>query len=274
MSSLFRNVLKANQIKEEEAKIIDYNDVISEKIESIRRQLLIEQGFGDPSGVFSAGLAAPVVEIEPPPDPEEELAKARAEAEGLLSSARAEAEEVRSRAAEEAVALREQEKEAGWQQGYNEGYQNGSNQAQEELDAEKQRLTKEENRRQEEYRQRLNQMEKELVDVISEVVSHVTSASLTEKRDIILHLIENALEQSESSRQFLIHVSKEDYPTVSDQKERLLSQVPQSTELDIIRDATLMEGQCMIETDGGVFDCGLDTQLSSLIADIKALSIQ
>ena len=61
---------------------------------------------------------------------------------------------------------------------------------------------------------------------------------------------------------------------MAENKDALLSQVPQSTELEIIRDATLTEGQCMIETDGGVFDCGLGTQLNGLVADIRALSMQ
>ncbi len=29
------------------------------------------------------------------------------------------------------------------------------------------------------------------------------------------------------------------------------------------------ETQCMIETDGGLFDCGMDTQMRNLIKDIK-----
>lgn len=273
---MLSNLLKANRIKEEEVRIIDYNDVITEKLEAIRRQLLRESGLLDDEeeGGFMAGLAAPTVELEPQPDPEEELEKARAEAAEILENARTQAGLIVSQAQTEAAELREREREAGWQEGSQAGYAEGSSQAHAELESERQRMAQEEQRREEEYRQCLEQMEKELVDIIVEVVSHVTYASLVEKRDIILHLIENALEQAESSRQFLIHVSKEDYPAVAENKDVLLSQVPQSTELEIVRDATLAEGQCMIETDGGVFDCGLDTQLSGLVADIRALSMQ
>lgn len=272
---MLSNLLKANRIKEEEVRIIDYNDVITEKLEAIRRQLLRESGLLDEEeGGFMAGLSAPTVELEPQPDPAEELEKARAEAAELLENARAQAEQIVSQAEAEAADMREREREAGWQEGNQAGYAEGSSQAHAELEAERQRMAQEEQRREEDYRQRLEQMEKELVDIIVEVVSHVTSASLVEKRDIVLHLVENALEQAEGSRQFLIHVSKEDYPVVAENKDALLSQVPQSTELEIIRDATLTEGQCMIETDGGVFDCGLGTQLNGLVADIRALSMQ
>jgi len=273
---LLSNLLKANQIKEEEVRVIDYNDVITEKLEEIRRQLLRDSGMSDEeiAGSFMAGLSAPQIEVEPQPDPAEELEKARAEAEQLLQSARAEAEQMRTQAEAEAEALKEQGYQEGSQQGYQQGYQEGSLAAQAELEREREQLEEERTRREAEYIERYNQMEQELVDVIVEVVSHVTSASLIEKKDIILHLIRNALEQAEGSKQFLIHVSKEDYPAVLEQKETLFFVVPQSMELEVIKDATLAEGQCMIETDGGVFDCSLDTQLHSLKADIKALAMQ
>ncbi len=271
VTSWLSNLLKANLVKEEEKRIIDYNHVISEKLAEIRKTLLVEGGdFQEPSGEFVMGLQAETVELEPQPDPQEELEKARAIAEELVKNARAEAEQIQNQAQEEAARLRAQEQEAGRQEGYAEG----SAKAQAELDIMRQQLLEEENRRQEEYKQRLAVMEEELVDVILQVVSHVTMASITEKKDIIFHLIENSLEHIESSKQFLIHVSKEDYQVLIEQKEFLLAQVPQSTELEIIKDAALTPGQCMIETDGGVFDCGLDTRLNSLAADIKALSMQ
>ena len=271
VTSWLSNLLKANLVKEEEKRVIDYNSVISEKLAEIRKALLIENGdFQEPSGEFVMGIQAETVELEPQPDPQEELEKARAIAEELINNARAEAEQIRNQAQEEAARLRVQEQEAGRQEGYTEG----SAQAQAELDVLRQQLWDEENKRQEEYKQRLAVMEEELVDVILQVVSHVTMAAITEKKDIIFHLIENSLEHIESSKQFLVHVSKEDYQVLIEQKEFLLAQVPQSTELEIIKDAALTPGQCMIETDGGVFDCGLDTRLSSLAADIKALSMQ
>ena len=49
--------------------------------------------------------------------------------------------------------------------------------------------------------------------------------------------------------------------------------VGESASIDIIEDPTLREGGCLIETDGGVFDCSVETELESLVKDLKALSI-
>ena len=273
VTSSLSNLLKAGLVKNEEARVIDYNAVITEKLEEIRRKLELEsrrEPDGEETGGFVEGLAVQALELEPQPDPQEELDRARAEADELLANARAEAEQIEAQAQEEAEMLREQARESGMQEGYAEG----SRKAQEELEKMQQQLSREDDRRKEEYNQQLKQMEPELVDVILDVVSKVTCVFAQEKKDIILHLVENALEHVESSRQFLIHVSKEDYSFLVEQKETLLAQLPQNTELDIIRDATLAAAQCLIETDGGIFDCSLDTQLSGLTADIKALSIQ
>ena len=138
---MLSNLLKANRIKEEEVRIIDYNDVITEKLEAIRRQLLRESGLLDEEeGGFMAGLSAPTVELEPQPDPAEELEKARAEAAELLENARAQAEQIVSQAEAEAADMREREREAGWQEGNQAGYAEGSSQAHAELEAERQRM--------------------------------------------------------------------------------------------------------------------------------------
>ena len=42
--------------------------------------------------------------------------------------------------------------------------------------------------------------------------------------------------------------------------------------LDIVMDESMQPGQCTIDTDEGVFECGMDIQLSNLIRDLKALA--
>lgn len=42
--------------------------------------------------------------------------------------------------------------------------------------------------------------------------------------------------------------------------------------LEVVEDITLHKNECMIETDGGVFDCGLGTQLDELTKRLKLLS--
>ena len=72
-------------------------------------------------------------------------------------------------------------------------------------------------------------------------------------------------EKNRGQPSFLVHVSKEDYPYVSMQKKQIMAgaTAPNST-VEIVEDMTLGKGECMIETESGIFDCGLGTQLSEL----------
>ena len=40
---------------------------------------------------------------------------------------------------------------------------------------------------------------------------------------------------------------------------------------EFVKDNKLSDGQCKIETPYGVVDCGVDTQLSALLKDIRSL---
>ena len=51
-----------------------------------------------------------------------------------------------------------------------------------------------------------------------------------------------------------------------------LSPLPQG--LEIISDMTLAPSGCMIETENGVYDCSLDTQLAELGRKLKLLSYE
>ena len=96
---------------------------------------------------------------------------------------------------------------------------------------------------------------------------------LADNRDILVHLIDSTLRKVESSRTFIVHVSAEDYPYVNMQKQALLDgPVGGKGILEIVEDIALAKGDCMIETDGGIFDCGIGTQLEELTKKLRVLS--
>ena len=62
---------------------------------------------------------------------------------------------------------------------------------------------------------------------------------------------------------------------IYEKKAELLSKVDrENLRVEIIEDMTVPERQCIIETENGVFDCGIDTQLAELKNRFKLLSFQ
>ena len=115
-------------------------------------------------------------------------------------------------------------------------------------------------------------MEPQLVDAILEVVGTVFQVQFAEKKDFVMHLLQATLNKIEGSKDYLVRVSKDDFAVVSEKKSEIQSQLPRNAVLEIVEDMTLTKNQCLIETDGGVFDCSLDTQMDSLVRDLRTLS--
>lgn len=126
-----------------------------------------------------------------------------------------------------------------------------------------------------EYQRKIDELEPQFVEALSGIYEHIFQVDLSEHRDIIIHLIASTIRKVEGSRDFIVRVSKEDYPYVNMQKKQLqvCVSVPNST-VEIIEDFTLSKNECMIETEGGIFDCGLGTELRELSAKLKLLSYE
>ena len=70
----------------------------------------------------------------------------------------------------------------------------------------------------------------------------------------------------------MLKVSKSDYPFILKYKEVLDKSIIGEAEINIVEDNSLLKNQCLIETDGGVFDCSLDVQLDNLTKMLRILS--
>ena len=275
------NIVKSFFINSgEDKRVIDYNELIQEKIrlaEEARKATTFEpldaESEGAPEDLgdgFTLGLNAGVVEVSEDAFAQlmEEQEQARVAAEDIVAQANSEAEQILANAKKDADAM--------WEKAYAEakrdGYEAGIKDGRVEIDRMRNDFLKEKKQQQSEYVEMLESMESDLVGIMLEVFEKVTKVLSADKKDIMVHLIDNALNHIESSKEFVIRVSKDDYQFVTKHKEFLQEAVPQNGSLEIVKDATLERNQCLIETDGGIFDCGLDVQLENLIMDIKALS--
>lgn len=221
----------------------------------------------DGEGEESRGGVIKAASVEQGPDLEE----IKAQAQEMIDSARMEAEEIKNTARREIEIERRQAIDEGKKQGYNEGYQQGLS----EVDEMKQALAVEKQKLEEEYEQLVEELEPRFIDVITAVYNHIFGVELSDNRDILVHLIDSTLRKVESSRTFIVHVSAEDYPYVNMQKQSLIEgAIAGRGMIEIIEDIALSKGACLIETDGGIFDCGIDTQLEGLEKKLQVLSFE
>ena len=227
---------------------------------------------------------------------DEILANAKAEADKILEEANAELErlkeEIQSQAMQEAEELKEQAREEGRASGQEEGYQSGFEQGQEEaarkveeendariaeIEADYNnkvaQLAQENERDREDFRQKEETMERQMADVFCDIIDKVFAIEFSDKKEIILHLVDNVITNTPGSKEYLIRVNDANFDIVHENKASLIEKIGSGVELDIIKDPLLSVEECQIETDGGVYDCGMDIQFSNLIKDLRALSL-
>lgn len=267
------NLLKKSAVISKSERVIDYNEIIRAKLRT-----LSSQNQADPDG-FVTGLTADVVEelisdeagMESAASGEmaaEDYEQLKQEAAELLEDANVQAQQIIDEAQSEAQGIMEQAQ----QQGYNDGL----SQAGSELERKKQELELEYSQRmgelEDDYAERRKQLEPQLVEVITDIFEAVTHTVAEDNKEIILHLINGVLKNSEKSREFVIKASPDDYRFLINNQGKLYCAMTREVTVDITEDVTLQKNQCIIETDGGVFNCSLDIELNNLIKKIKLLS--
>lgn len=216
--------------------------------------------------------AAPVAEEEdetPSLTSELLLEEAQEQAEKIKHEARFAADMILEEARDQAEALKRHYKEEGKKT----GYQEGLGQAMQEFDGKKAELEAENQRIREEYEKKRDALESEIVTSVCDVLEKFFCVQFGDSKELLLHLVDNCLLNIENSKEFLIKVNDEGYSFLQENKALLQEKVGSDVVLDIVRDPVLPEGGCIIETDGGVFDCGLDTQMRNLIKDLRSLSV-
>ena len=116
-------------------------------------------------------------------------------------------------------------------------------------------------------------LEPKYAELMGALIEKITGVLCEDKKDVIVYLIHQALNQLEKTKSVTLRVSKPDMLTVSAQKEQLRSCVSGEVDFDITEDDSLQENQCIIETDQRIIDCSLDVQLQNLKDQIRMLTI-
>lgn len=266
-------------VQDEEKRVISADELIRRRQEDQERWQREADADGFVSGLpaeeleFAAGgedgPGGNVIKVQE--TAEQVMENARAAAEATLASAQTEAARILEEARAQALAEREGVLAEARQQGYSEGY----DRAQAEADAIRREYRQKEEELDQYYQQQIDELEPQMVDAIAAIYEHIFHVELSSYREILGHLISDTLRKMEGGHDFMVHVSKEDYPYISMQKKQILTGVVSANcSVEVVEDLTLQKNQCLVETDSGIYDCGLDTQLEALRQKLTLLSWQ
>ena len=270
-------------VQEKDTRVIDNNALLEQKLSAVLHAASIpdteeilpgDDGFEDgldaekvdalfssDEGVIKGSLQAErdalLEEIE---NARAELATVKEQADAMIEDAKSQIGAMQMKAYEEAKS---------------QGYQEGERLGRQEADAQINEYLAKKKQLEAEYEKKIEELEPEFIETLTGIYEHIFKVDLTRYRDLVANLLVNAMQNIENTRNFLVHVSKEDYEGVMADKDRIRAEAGgNSVSVEFVEDATLSRSQCLIETENGIYDCSLDTQLSELSRKLKLLSYE
>lgn len=282
---MYSNLYKSSRVivNKEDARVIDNNALLEEKLNKVLHrvnqspedeEIQTEEGFTEgleadeadallqenggaviKNSALEAERDALRREIE---DAKAELSDLQAQADSMIEDAKSQIGAMQMKAYEEAK---------------NQGYQEGERLGRQEAEAAKKEYQTKKKELEADYEKMTENLEPEFIETLTGIYEHIFKVDLSRYHDLVASLLMNAIQKVDSTRTFLIHVSREDYEGVLANKETIrMAAGGNSASVEFVDDATLSHSQCFIETENGIYDCSLDTQLSELSRKLKLLS--
>ena len=262
----FMGPVRMKDVEEAQQKIVAVIQMIVEQAPE-QVDVSAEDGQENAPAGFSQGIQAKTVQIDVEALRREALEKAAVEADEITSTAKEDAERIRGEAEEKARTLYEEQKKLGYEEGARcreEELNREHEKAMESLHAQKKQL-------EEQYHEKMSVMEKDIVDAVIQVFDKVFKIQFEEKRELLLQLVNGALLDIDPGDKIRIHTNRSDEEILKEHLAQMQDIVGKDVAIEFVKDNKLSDGQCKIETPYGVVDCGVDTQLSALLKDIRSL---
>ncbi len=171
-----------------------------------------------------------------------DVVQALSAAERIVEEARQRAREIVEKAQAEQAAIREQSNQ--------EGYEEGLRQLNEVIADAKRK-----------YGKILEGAETELLKLSLKIAERIVGKALDLDRSILLDIIHKAIQSLKYQKEIRIRIHPEDVAYLKDQKMQLYAMLGESKEIEVVEDALVARGGCIIDTEIGTIDARLETQL-------------
>lgn len=278
---MFKNLYKSGLIHmdSEDKRIIDNNTLAEKKLDKVLHSASLkdaaESGTQEMTGEPEDTEAVDALLNDTASDASEEEKNALRQE---IEEARNELEQVRSQTDEMIAQAKEQTAEIqkkAYEEAREDGYRDGERQGRQEAEAIKAEYQQKLQELQAAFEKEERELEPRFIEALTGIYEHIFKVDLSDYHDLVTTLLSNTMQKIEGCRNLLIHVSRNDYENVKENKERLQKEAGGSAvSVEIVEDMTLSAGKAMIETENGVYDCSLDTELFELTRKLKLLSYE
>lgn len=225
----------------------------------------------DESNIFTPDVADPLSEVadiallEEMEEDAEAIRKrlldqASKEANSIIDSAKIKSVQIVSVAENEAKQRAKEVYDEIKQQAYDEGYEKGEQEAKKIID----RANKELEDAVKEKEQILRNIEPEVVDLMTKILEKLLGDMVKINKQVILGLVRQGMNQATTIGSINVRVSQADFEVTIKAKDEIMAVAKGAENIEIIKDLSLKQSDCIIETPFGNIDCSLEQQFKSI----------
>lgn len=192
------------------------------------------------------------------------ISEARKEADEILKKARIDSKRILDVVNEEAYQIGlEKGMEQGIKEGYDKGYQEANSIIKEAEEIKLNAIKEKE--------ELLEEIEPQVVDVMSEIISNVLDNAFTVDKGLLHVLVKKGLAHATIIDNVVVRVSNENFEEVQKYTSEIKKSVDSKKEIQLVEDFNLSPNECIIETEYGNIDCGLEQIKSSLAMNLLSI---
>ncbi len=174
-----------------------------------------------------------------------EIYEAQKQAKRIIEEAERKAKQIIS----EAQAYKEEEGRRGYQEGFEKG---------------KAEVTELLLKARQEYANLIQSAETDIVKLALRIAKKIIGREIKINPKTILDIVSQALTTVRQQKEIIIKVNPEDLEYLIKNKDRLLGLLGKAKDIDIRGDHSIKRGGCIIDTEIGIIDAQLDTQLNTI----------
>ncbi len=197
---------------------------------------------------------------------------AKKQAKDIINDAQKEAERLRINAMAEIAEAQEKAEKEGYEQGYligyKEGYEQGLKEGQDKGKLEYESLLIEAERLKQKYLEDYEQLyqvsEENMVMLAIDIAKKIIGEAADKYPETYLDIAYKALKMIQGQKTVHLRVSSEGFPAIRDNKKLLMSRLEGIEDINIVEDAFLDKGSCIIDTGNGVIDASVETQMEAI----------
>ena len=114
-------------------------------------------------------------------------------------------------------------------------------------------------------------MESEVVALSVDIAMKILNKEIDKNDDYIINIVKDAMDKISSKKDAILKVSEKDYTIIIGNIDMMLAKVEGFGDVTVIKEPSLPDGSCLVETEYGTIDGSMNTRIEQIKNEIQRM---